>query len=75
MNRFFGRSNKASQEILDRSEPTIVASYGLIGAIFLFGGLGYLFDRWLNTEPWLLLTGLAAGIVFGFYRLLRVRRS
>jgi hypothetical protein len=52
--------------------PIIGASYTLIGAILLLGGLGYLADRWLGTEPWLLLLGLLLGLVVGFYELARV---
>ena len=57
--------------------PVVAASYALIGAILLLGGLGYLADGWLGTEPWLLLAGLLLGIVVGFYELARVvwRRS
>lgn len=60
------------QESLDRSEPSIVASYRLVGAILLFGGIGYGLDRWLATTPWFLLGGLLTGVVVGFYGLIRV---
>jgi F0F1-type ATP synthase assembly protein I len=50
----------------------MAASYALIGAILLLGGLGYFADGWLGTEPWLLLGGLLLGIVVGFYELARV---
>lgn len=52
--------------------PVAAASYSLIGAILLLGGLGYLADSWLGTEPWLLLAGLLLGIVVGFYELARL---
>jgi F0F1-type ATP synthase assembly protein I len=48
------------------------ASYTLIGAIVLLGGLGAVADRWFDTYPWLLVTGLFLGIVVGFYELARV---
>jgi ATP synthase protein I len=32
---------------------------------------GYYLDRWLGTEPWLLLVGLLLGIVAGFVNLFR----
>jgi len=37
-------------------------------------GLGYFADRWLGTQPWLLLIGLGLGIVaagLNFYRAIR----
>lgn len=70
-----GRANKALQDSLERNEPRILASYALVGAILLLGGVGYAIDWWAATSPWFLLVGLAAGILFGFYNLLgSVRR-
>ena len=67
---------KSMEDNLTSNEPTIYASYGLIGAILFFGGVGYLLDRWLDTAPWLLLGGLGAGMLVGFVRLYGlVRRS
>jgi F0F1-type ATP synthase assembly protein I len=69
-------ANRALQENLDRNQTGIFASYALIGAIVLFGGAGFLIDRWSNTSPWFLLLGLGAGIVIGFVQLLtRARQS
>jgi F0F1-type ATP synthase assembly protein I len=64
-------ANKALQESLDRSEPVIFASYGLIGAVLLLGGAGYVLDRWLGTLPWFLAAGLLVGVVGGFFGLIR----
>jgi F0F1-type ATP synthase assembly protein I len=63
---------KALQENLRRAGTFAGASYSLIGAILLLGGLGYAADGWLGTEPWLLVTGLLLGVVVGFYELARV---
>ena len=64
-----GEANKALQDSLDRNEPRIIASYALIGAILLLGGVGYAVDWWQGTSPWFLLVGLTVGILFGFYNL------
>ena len=45
------------------------ASYTLIGAILVLGGIGYALDAWLGTSPWCLLVGLLLGIIVGFYEL------
>jgi F0F1-type ATP synthase assembly protein I len=45
------------------------ASYTLIGAIVVLGGLGYAIDTWRGTSPWGLLAGLMLGLVVGFYEL------
>jgi F0F1-type ATP synthase assembly protein I len=55
-----------------RASSVAAASYTLIGAIMLLGGFGYFADRWLATDPWLLIGGLFLGIVVGFYELARV---
>ena len=31
--------------------------------------LGYLLDRWLGTDPWLVVTGIVLGSYSGFLRL------
>jgi F0F1-type ATP synthase assembly protein I len=64
-----GEANKALQDSLDRDESSIVASYALIGAILLLGGVGYAVDWWRGTSPWFLLLGLTVGILLGFYNL------
>ena len=67
MNRFTpderARANAALQDNLQRAEPRIVASYALIGAILLLGGVGYALDRWFSSAPWGLLTGLIDNVV------------
>ena len=64
-------STKAFQENITRAAPAMAASYALIGAIFLFAAIGYGLDRWWGTSPWLLLAGLALGMVVGFYELIK----
>ena len=66
---FLAGSLQALQENIRRAGPAATASYTLIGAILLLGGLGYGLDRWLETSPWLLLIGLLAGLIIGFYEL------
>ena len=68
---FLARSLKAFQENVERSGPAAGASYTLIGAIILLGGIGYAVDRWRGTSPWFTLAGLLMGIVVGFYELAR----
>ncbi len=49
------------QENIRRSGPAAAASYTLIGAILLLGGIGYALDAWRGTSPWFLLAGLLLG--------------
>lgn len=67
--RFLQRSLQAFQENVRRAGPAAAASYGLIGAIFLFGGIGYAVDEWQGTSPRFLIAGLVLGIIVGFYEL------
>jgi F0F1-type ATP synthase assembly protein I len=63
------KAAKAFQENVNRAGPAASASYTLIGAIILLGGIGYTLDRWLGTGPWFLLAGLLLGLIVGFYEL------
>lgn len=63
------RSLRYLQENVRRSGPAAAASYTLIGAILLLGGLGYAVDQWRGTAPWFLLGGLLLGLIVGFYDL------
>ena len=49
--------------------PAMMASYTLIGAIVMLGGLGYAIDAWRGTSPWGVLAGLLLGMAVGFYEL------
>ena len=69
--RLLARSAKSLQENAERAGPAASASYTLIGAIILLGGIGYAVDRWQGTSPWFLLAGLALGLIVGFYELAR----
>jgi F0F1-type ATP synthase assembly protein I len=67
--RLIQRSLEAFQANVTRSGSAAGASYGLIGALVLFGGIGYAIDRWRGTSPWVLVGGLILGLVVGFYEL------
>jgi F0F1-type ATP synthase assembly protein I len=69
---FLSRSLQFLQENLRRSGPAVVAGYTLIGAIGMFGGLGYALDAWQGIAPWGLVGGLLLGVVVGFYELAKV---
>jgi F0F1-type ATP synthase assembly protein I len=68
---FLARSAKSLQDNARRSGPAAAASYTLIGAIILLGGIGYAIDQWRGTSPGFLLGGLMLGLAVGFYELAR----
>lgn len=67
--RLVERSMRSFQETVRKSGPAASASYALIGAILLLGGIGYAVDEWQGTSPWCLLAGLMLGLIVGFYEL------
>ena len=68
---FLARSAQSLQDNIRRSGSVAGASYTLIGAIILLGGIGYAVDQWRGTAPWFLLGGLLLGLIVGFYELAR----
>ena len=63
------------QKMLQKSGPAMGASYTLIGAVLLLGGIGYLIDLWKDTSPIFLLAGLIIGIIVGFYEIAKLMWS
>lgn len=49
------------------SVGTVITS-NIVGGIVL----GYLLDRWFNTAPWLIVTGLVLGTVSAFVGIYRI---
>ena len=66
---FLTRSTESLQENAERAGPAAGASYTMIGAILLFGGIGYALDAWRGTSPWFLMGGLLVGIAVGMWEL------
>ena len=68
----FRRSAQSFQDNVRRAGPAAGASYTLIGAIILLGGIGYGVDQWRGTAPWGLFIGLTLGLIVGFYELAKI---
>jgi F0F1-type ATP synthase assembly protein I len=66
---FLEKSTESFQEAAGQAGPAAGASYTLIGAIVLLGGIGYAIDAWRGTAPWCLLGGLLLGVVVGMWEL------
>jgi F0F1-type ATP synthase assembly protein I len=66
---FLERAAKSFQESLTRAGPVALASYSLIGAILVLGGIGYALDAWRGSGHWFLFGGLLLGLIVGFYEL------
>jgi F0F1-type ATP synthase assembly protein I len=68
---FLARSARRLQENAERAGPAAGASYTLIGALLVLGGIGYALDAWWGTSPWFLVGGLLLGMVVGMWELAR----
>ncbi len=44
----------------------------LVAATVIGAGLGYALDRWLGTQPWLLVVGVVLGAAAGFLGIYRL---
>ncbi len=69
---FLSESFEFLQRTVREAGPAVSASYTLIGAVLLLGASGYGLDRWLDTQPWLLVGGLLLGVAVGLYELAKV---
>lgn len=69
---FLARALKTLQGNVESAGPAVAASYTLIGAICLLGGIGYALDVRYGTAPMFVVTGLVLGVVVGLYHLAKI---
>ena len=55
-----------------KSGVAYAAALSLFFSVAVMTGIGWLFDRWLNTNPWLMVAGLVLGAAVGFYEFIRL---
>ena len=67
----FSRAAQSLQDTASSAGATAGASYALVGAIIVLGGIGYAVDQWQHSAPWGVVIGLTLGIVVGFYELVK----
>ena len=60
------------QEENRKSGFAYAAAITLVASVVAFCGLGWLLDRWLGTEPWLLIAGIVIGSGAGLYEFIRL---
>jgi ATP synthase protein I len=48
------------------------AGLALFASVAAFCGLGWLLDRWLGTDPWLLVGGIVLGSAAGLFEFVRL---
>ena len=57
-----------AQQTGDGNDPWAMAG-SLVSATFVWGGIGWLLDRWLGTSPVLMSIGFVVGFFAGMYLL------
>jgi F0F1-type ATP synthase assembly protein I len=62
-------------EILRRAGPFLGIGANFVASIAVCTVGGWLLDRWLETRPWLTLTGALTGLASGFYNFILIVRA
>jgi ATP synthase protein I len=62
----------ADQEENRKTGFAYAAGITLFVSVAAFCGLGYLLDRWLGTQPWLLIVGIVLGSAVGLFEFVRL---
>jgi ATP synthase protein I len=62
----------ADQEENRKTGFAYAAGITLFASVAAFCGLGYLLDRWLGTQPWLLIAGIVIGSAVGLFEFVRL---
>ncbi|HKS10585.1 MAG TPA: AtpZ/AtpI family protein [Pyrinomonadaceae bacterium] len=62
----------ADQDENRKSGFAYAAGITLFASVVSFCGAGYLLDRWLGTEPWLLVVGIVLGSAVGLFEFVRL---
>lgn len=69
---FLSRVFEILSKTLRDAGPYLTASYVMVGSVLGMALLGFFLDRWLGTEPWILLVATLTGLVVGLYEMARI---
>jgi len=67
----FGGKREDFRKLAEMSSVALVLPSSIAVGLFF----GYVLDRWLHTDPWMLLAFLVFGIISGFMNLFRALRK
>lgn len=68
-------SDNGGSSLLHQLGPVWSIGMNFSAGVAGMGLLGWLLDRWLGTDPWLLLGGVVLGLIGGFYQFIREARA
>lgn len=69
---FLARVFEQFSKMMRDAGPYLSASYVMVGAVVGMMLVGYFVDRWLGTEPWILVAGTLIGVAVGLYEMARI---
>ena len=62
----------ADQDENRKSGFAYAAGFTLFVSVVTFCGLGWFLDKWLGTQPWLLIVGIVLGSALGLFQFVRL---
>ena len=65
-------ARQSDQDENRKSGFAYAAGLALFASVVSFCGLGWLLDKWLGTEPWLLVAGIVLGSAVGLFEFVRL---
>lgn len=65
-------SKRSDQEENRKAGFAYAAGITLVALVVTFCGLGYFLDKWLGTDPWLLIGGIVLGSAAGLFEFVRL---
>jgi ATP synthase protein I len=63
---------KKDEDEIRQTGRAYAAGISLFATVATCLFLGWVLDRWLNTSPWLLVTGIVLGSALGLYEFIRL---
>lgn len=66
------RVEESQAETTRKSGMAYAAGLTIFFSVLAFLGFGWMLDRWLGTEPWLLVAGILLGAAVGFYEFIKI---
>ena len=65
-------AQKQDQDENRKAGFAYAAGLTLFASVVAFCALGWLLDRWLGTDPWLLIAGIVLGSAAGLFEFVRL---
>lgn len=61
------RTSKFRRDLTRDADAGVTMTAELISAVVVWTGIGWLIDRWLDTDPWITVCGAVLGFALGMW--------